>query len=108
MSSLRDRLNAVKESKKASPLSKSLFPSVGGLDADGAAILPNLIGKELVWVKSPASICGGRIGSSGCKGCLKSIGECDVESHERTKCEFPSSPFLVLMVNFTSNKGYEM
>jgi hypothetical protein len=57
-------------------------------------------------VKVPQSLCGGRVGTSG-KGCLKSIGECDVEAHERSKCNFPSNPFLVEMVNNTPTRGYE-
>ena len=59
---------------------------MGGLEP--GAVEPCVPGKELVWVKHPEFLCGGRIGN-GVKGCLKSIGGCDVEAHERSKCELP-------------------
>jgi hypothetical protein len=104
MSSLRDRLAAAKSGTRRGPVGKLLFssPMKGG----GSAVVPCVEGTELVWVKFPQSLCGGRIGTSG-KGCLKSIGDCDIESHDRSKCEFPSDPFLVLMVNSSPTKGYE-
>jgi uncharacterized membrane protein YgcG len=104
MSSLRERLAAAKSGTRRSPVGKLLFasPTEGG----GSGVVPCVEGTELVWVKFPKVLCGGRIGTAG-KGCLKSTGECDVEAHERSKCDFPSDPFLVLMVNSTPTKGYE-
>jgi hypothetical protein len=79
----------------------------GGSDTSlSAAVFPCVHGKEIVWVKHPQFLCGSRIGNSS-KGCLKSVSECDVESHERSKCNFPTTPFLVLMVSATVTKGYK-
>ena len=50
-------------------------------------------------------MCGGKIGFGG-KGCLKSIGNCDVEAHERSKCDLPDEPFLIPMVNMSAYKGH--
>jgi hypothetical protein len=58
-------------------------------------------------VKHPGQLCGGHIGRNG-KGCLKSTGECDVESHKHSKCEFLNDPFLVLKEGKDqSERGYE-
>jgi hypothetical protein len=111
MSSLRERLDAAKrESRRVNSGGKLLFSTPdgeGGSDTSlSAAVFPCVHGKEIVWVKHPQLLCGGRIGNSS-KGCLKSVSECDVESHERSKCNFPTTPFLVLMVSATVTRGYE-
>ena len=95
MSSLRERLAAAKSGTKRGPVGKLLFgtPFEGG----GSNIVPCVTGTELVWVKSPGSLCGGRIGSST-KGCLKSTRECDIEAHARSKCNFPTNPYVRLLV----------
>ena len=81
MSSLRERLDAVKrESRRGTSGGKFLFatPSNEGGSDSAAALMHCVTGTELIWVKHPEYICGGRIGS-GVKGCLKSIGQCDTE-----------------------------
>jgi hypothetical protein len=100
MSALRQHLDALKA--KHDSTGKSLNYATpnrgGGLSRSGAAIFPNpvQIGKELGWVKEPLRVCLGRIGTTGVKCCLKTIGDCETESHERTKCEFPEGvPFLI-------------
>ena len=109
MSSMRLRLEAAKrDSKRGITGGKSLFstPSkVGGLGSAAAALVPCVPGKELVWVKYPEFLCGGRVGSGG-NVCLKSIGGCDVETHERSKCDLPLEPFLIPMVKMSPVKGY--
>ena len=60
-----------------------------------ASILPAIeFGKEVAWVLRPSEICAGRIGYT-VKGCLKSIGDCAVEAHSRSKSVFPAKPFLI-------------
>ena len=72
-----------------------------------AAIVPCIAGKELVLVKHPDHLCGGRIGRNG-KVCLKSLGNCDTESHERSKGELPLESFLILKESKDSgDRGYE-
>jgi hypothetical protein len=111
MSSLRERLaSAKKNARRAQTAGKYLFttPESGSGGSDhslSAALLPCVEGKELVWVKHPSQLCAGRIGSGG-KLCLKSIGDCDIETHERTKCEIPSEPFLIPKAN-SVDKGYQ-
>ena len=84
MSSMHLRLEAAKrDSKRGISGGKSLFstPSKVGGGPATAALVPCVPGKELVWVKHPEFLCGGRIGN-GAKGCLHSIGGCDVEAHK--------------------------
>jgi len=60
-----------------------------------ASIFPAIeFGKEVAWVLRPSEICAGRIGSTA-NGCLKSIGDCAVEVHSRSKSVFPAKPFLI-------------
>ena len=112
MSALRLRLNKLQEAKPG-VLGKSLLfntPDRGrGVDRDGTAILqpePVQFGKELALVKEPLSVCFGRIGTAGVKCCLKSIGKCEVESHERTKCTTvpEDTPFFIQLAG--PNRGY--
>ena len=52
-------------------------------------------------------MCGGRIGRNG-KICLKSLGDCDTESHERSKADFPEESFLILKESKDNgDRGYE-
>ena len=108
MSSMRIRLEAAKQkSRRGASGGKLLFSTpgmVGGSDKS-AALAPCVTGNELVWVKHPEFLCGGRIGTSG-KGCLKSLNQCDVEAHERSKCDFPEDPFLIPMAQSSSVKGH--
>ena len=105
MSSLRLRL--VEKLKASQPLTgMSLFitPAKGrGVGRSGTAIvLPEpvqFLGKELALAKEPDRVCFGRAGTARAKCCLKTIGKCDTETHERTKCTKPEhSSFLS---NFT-------
>ena len=109
MSSMRKRLEAAKQNSRRAGVSggKLLFASPGGLGGSvkSAALAPCVTGNELVWVKHPEFLCGGRIGNGG-KGCLKSISQCDTEAHERSKCDFPEVPFLVPMVQSSPVKGH--
>ena len=108
MSSMRKRLEAAKQdSRRGISGGKSLFSTPGMVGGSGksAALMPCMAGKELVWVKHPDFLCGGRIGNGG-KGCLKSLSACDTEAHERTKCDLPEVPFLIPMVNLSTVKGH--
>ena len=65
-----------------------------GVGCSGTAILlPEAVqfGKELALVKELLRVCFGRIRTSGIRYCLKTIAECDTESHERTKCTLPEA-----------------
>ena len=108
MSSMRKRLeNAKQNSRRGAAGGKFLFSTplkVGGMMSSGS-LVPCIAGKELVWVKHPEYLCGGRIGIGG-KGCLKSLRDCDTEAHERSKCDFPGVPFLIPMVKMSAVKGY--
>ena len=69
-----------------------------GVSRSRAAILPDPVqfGKELALVKEPLRVCFGRIGTAGVKCCLKAIGKCETESHERTRCTLPEDiPFFI-------------
>ena len=67
---------------------------------------PVQFGKELALVNEPSlRVCFGRIGTAGAKCCLKAIGKCDTDSHERTKCTTPEhSSFFIQL--YGSNKGH--
>ena len=111
MSSLRDRLAAAKQSsRRAGSMGKSLFHTPvgkeGGSGVISSAVVPLVPGKELLWVKLPEFLCGGRVGTGG-KTCLRTSSKCDTESHERSKNDLPSDPFLILLVNCSDNRGYE-
>ena len=85
-----------------------ITPAKGrGVGRSGTAIVlpePVQFGKELALVKEPVRVCFGRVGTAGAKCCLKTIGKCDTESHERTKCTKPEhSSFIQL---HGSNKGH--
>jgi len=57
---------------------------------------PVQFGKELALVKELLRVFFGRIRTAGVKYCLKTIGKCDTESHERTKCTLPEdAPFYI-------------
>ena len=49
----------------------------------------------------------GKIGATGVRCCLKSIGKCETDSHERTKCAAlpEDTPFFILLY-YGPNKGY--
>ena len=105
---MRKRLEAAKQnSRRGVAGGKFLFSTpvkVGGMISSDS-LSPCIAGKELVWVKHPEYLCGGRIGIGG-KGCLKSLRDCDTEAHERSKCDLPGVPFLIPMVKMSSVKGY--
>ena len=70
-----------------------------GVGRDGTAILepePVQFSKELALVKEPLSVCFGKFGTAGVRCCLKLIGKCETDSHERTKCTAlpEDTPFL--------------
>ena len=80
----------------------------GGLVCGETAILlpePVQFGKEFALVKEPLRVWFGHIGTAGVKCCLKIIGKCDTESHERTKYTLPEdAPFFIQLHG--SNKGH--
>ena len=50
-------------------------------------------------------MCLGRIETGDSKGCLKSRVECETETHERSKCAHPTTPFLTQTRG--AQRGYE-
>ncbi len=72
----------------------------GGVGVSEGSTMDDIVsGVSLIYLKSPALVCGGAIGNSGC-ACAVPKDICDIVSHDKKKADWPEEPSLFLL-----NKG---
>ena len=110
VSDLRSRLTQLKQSRSANARSlhgtssMTPFTPLRGGFSRLAPIQPLIIGEEVALVNDCNALCLGKVGTGGTV-CLKTLLDCDTESHSRKKGVLPTKTCLIQLKS--EDKGYE-